>query len=407
MRILLINHYAGSIEMGMEFRPYYLGKEWIKLGHSVDIIAGDYSHLRKDNPNVNKDFETSEIDGIRYHWLKTGEYTGNGIKRALTMFRFVSKLWLNAKKIVKDIKPDVVIASSTYPIDTFAAQRIAKFAHAKLIHEVHDMWPATLIEVGGMSKMNPFVLLMQIGENSAYKKSDYVVSLLPNSKEYMIEHGLNPEKFHHIANGVVLEDWNNPKALPAEHQETLKKYREQDKFIVGYFGGHALSNALDTLVDAAISMADNSHVQIVMVGDGVEKERLKKRARRIENICFLPSIPKLCIPNLLKEFDCVYVGAKDSSLYRFGIAMNKIYDSMMGGKPLIYGVNASNNYVERYKCGVEFKPDNPETVVQAIMKIMQLSEEERSTLGLNGKKAVIENYNYQVLAYKFIQVMQL
>ena len=35
MNILLINHYAGSPELGMEFRPYYMAKEWVKAGHQV------------------------------------------------------------------------------------------------------------------------------------------------------------------------------------------------------------------------------------------------------------------------------------------------------------------------------------------------------------------------------------
>ena len=50
MNILIINHYAGSPEMGMEFRPYYFAKEWTAMGHRVDIIAADFSHLRRVNP---------------------------------------------------------------------------------------------------------------------------------------------------------------------------------------------------------------------------------------------------------------------------------------------------------------------------------------------------------------------
>ena len=52
MNILYINHYAGSPEMGMEFRTYYLASEWVKMGHNVTIIAGDYSHLRRKNPKL-------------------------------------------------------------------------------------------------------------------------------------------------------------------------------------------------------------------------------------------------------------------------------------------------------------------------------------------------------------------
>lgn len=197
MKILLINHYAGSPEMGMEFRPYYMAREWIRQGHEVDIIAADYSHLRRKNPKVQRDWQIEEIDGIRYHWLRTGDYDGNGVRRALTMFRFVGKIWLKAKVIAREWKPDVVITSSTYPLDTYAGQRIRKYClkDIKLIHEVHDMWPITLIELGHMKKTNPFVILMQIAENSFCKKSDRIVSLLPNAEQYFMQHGMPKDHF--------------------------------------------------------------------------------------------------------------------------------------------------------------------------------------------------------------------
>lgn len=44
MNILLINHYAGSPELGMEFRPYYMAKEWVKAGHQV-LIVGEVSRI--------------------------------------------------------------------------------------------------------------------------------------------------------------------------------------------------------------------------------------------------------------------------------------------------------------------------------------------------------------------------
>ena len=97
MNIIYINHYAGSPEMGREFRTYYLSREWVKMGHNVTIIAGDYSHLRIKNPKVEHDFQREEIDGIEYLWVKTGLYEGNGMSRALTMFRFVCKLMRNEK----------------------------------------------------------------------------------------------------------------------------------------------------------------------------------------------------------------------------------------------------------------------------------------------------------------------
>ena len=91
MRILLINHYAGSPDMGMEFRPYYMAREWVKQGHRVDIIAASFSHLRRTNPSIDYDWQTEKIDGIHYHWIKTEKYSGNGLKRAWTMLPICGK----------------------------------------------------------------------------------------------------------------------------------------------------------------------------------------------------------------------------------------------------------------------------------------------------------------------------
>lgn len=65
MNIILINHYAGSNFHGMAFRPYYLAREWVKMGHNVTIIAASFSHLRQKNQDISAITEEF-IDGIRY-----------------------------------------------------------------------------------------------------------------------------------------------------------------------------------------------------------------------------------------------------------------------------------------------------------------------------------------------------
>jgi len=90
MNIFLINHYAGSPKMGMEYRPYYLAKEWIKMGHQVSILLASYSHIRQHNHQMNEDIEDVTIDGIQYIWINTPEYKGNGLGRIKNMFAFIN-----------------------------------------------------------------------------------------------------------------------------------------------------------------------------------------------------------------------------------------------------------------------------------------------------------------------------
>lgn len=404
MKILLINHYAGSPEMGMEFRPYYMAREWIRQGHEVDIIAADYSHLRRKNPKVQRDWQIEEIDGIRYHWLRTGDYDGNGVRRALTMFRFVGKIWLKAKVIAREWKPDVVITSSTYPLDTYAGQRIRKYClkNIKLIHEVHDMWPITLIELGHMKKTNPFVILMQIAENSFCKKSDRIVSLLPNADRYFMQHGMPKDHFSVVSNGIVKSEWDHPTPLPKEHTEVFESLKKDGKFIICFFGSHTEAYALTHLIQAVQSI-NNKKIAVVFVGNGPQKKELEYLALNKPecNVSFLPPVPKTSIPNLVANTDVLYVGALKNDMFRFGICMNKLFDSMMSERPILYAVAAPNNYIAEYNCGVSVEAENINALRNGILCLYHMNPEQRERLGKNGRKAVLEHFTYEKLAADF------
>ena len=128
MNILYIDHYAGSLSMGMEFRPFYFAREWQKLGHRVRVIGASFSHLRKQNPNVSEDFEIQTIDGVEFQWIKTRSYEGNGVARALTMAEFCGKMYIHARTLIDDFNPDVIITSSTYPLDTYPGQYLKRLS---------------------------------------------------------------------------------------------------------------------------------------------------------------------------------------------------------------------------------------------------------------------------------------
>lgn len=408
MNILLINHYAGSPEMGMEFRPYYFAREWVKAGHRVDIIAADYSHLRRVNPEVDHDFQEDIIDGIHYHWIKTRTYEGNGAKRAITMAQFVSKLWLNTGRIIKEMDPDAVICSSTYPLDTYVGQKIRRKSKkkVKLIHEVHDMWPISPVEIGGMSPKHPFIKVMQAGENSFCRNSDVVVSLLPAAKNHFIEHGMKPEKFIHVPNGIVMEEWEKYEHIPQDLSVHFFNNSAKGKFNLCFFGSINKTYNLDTLINAVKDMRQ-SNLAVTFIGHGIDKDELKKMTVGYEEtFAFFDPIPKRSIPDLFNYIDAAFVGAKSQQIFRFGICMNKLFDSMMGGKPILYMVDAPNNYVDEYGCGLSVKGTTEADLQKTLDELMRLDKAKRLDLGSNGKKAAIEIFNYRELAVRFLKAIE-
>lgn len=413
MNILLIDHYAGSDKMGMEFRPFYLAREWAKYGHNVTIIAGDYSHLRKKNPIVEYDFQEENIDRIKYCWVRSGAYSRNDIKRVFSMFCFVGKLWLHARTLAKKYKPNAIIASSTYPLDTFAAQKIKRYCKQKteqkqivLAHEVHDMWPITPIELYKMKRWHPFVVLLQWAEDSFCKRADIVVSILPNTKNYLVSHGMAPAKFRFIPNGISMDDWVAPEQLPDDHRHVIESARAEGRFILTFFGSHTKSYNLDTLLYAGMKCNQDDFL-LLFVGDGTYKNKLIELSKQLEpgSVAFMPSISKKSIPALIAACDASYVGAVKNRMFRFGIGMNKLFDAMMAGKPILYAVKAPNNYVEKFGCGISVESEDVDDLAAGLESIMNLSDTEREVMGKNGKSAIIENFNYEKIAVTFLKAM--
>ena len=372
MNILLINHYAGSPEYGMEFRPYYMCKEWLKLGHKVLIVGGSQSHLRKQQPL--KEHET--IDGVDYSWVKLYKYKGNGVGRIISMGMFISKLGMNYKKYLRDFVPDIVIASSTYPLDIYPARKIAKHYGAKLIYEVHDLWPLSPIELGGYSPKHPFIRVMQKAEDDCYRYVDAVVSMLPKSEPHMKERGLADGKFFCVPNGIVMDDWMNYPPLSEPHLSTLERLHSEGKFVVGFAGAHGIANSLYAAIDA-VSGLKKDNVVFVLVGTGPEKERLIEytKQHQIENVLFLPPVNKKLIPSLLEHMDALYIGLQRQSLFRFGISPNKMFDYMMASKPVIQAIDAGNNLVEEAQCGLYAEPDNIEEIWNSILQLKNMPPE--------------------------------
>lgn len=410
MNILYLNHYAGSPQHGMEFRPYHMAKEWVKKGHNVSILAADFSHVRANQPVTHGQKTTETIDAINYTWYPTPSYGGNGLGRVKNIFAFLWQVYKDSNNIVNEFSPDVVIASSTYPLDIWVAKHLAKKAKAKLVFEVHDLWPLSPIELGGMSPKHPFIMLCQAAENYAYKHADSVVSMLPKVHEHMASHGLDLDKLSIVPNGIVEEDWqieDIENLGSSDLANFLAEKKAQGKTIVGYAGAHGKPNALEYLLGAADILSDKE-VVFVLVGTGLEKESLikLKQDKNLDNVFFFSPIGKKQIPALLDYLDIAYIGLLAEPLFRFGISPNKLMDYMMAAKPIVCAIRAGNDPVTDCQCGVSVEPSNAQAIADGIEYLISLTDDEREKMGQRGKHFIMNNQTYSILADRFLEVMQ-
>ena len=403
MHILILNHYAGSPYYGMEYRPYYLAQEWIKLGHEVTIVAANNSHIRRVNPEPQGKIWEENVDGIRYIWIKSRPYGGNGVARMLNMLDYIHGFKRNMKKFVA-LKPDVVVASSTYPLDNYPAYKLAKKTGAQFIYEVHDLWPLSPQKLGGYSKWHPFIVVMQHAENFAYKHVDKVVSILPCAEEHMKEHGLADGKFYHVPNGIYLPEVENAEPLSKDFAEQLPK----DKKIIGYCGTLGRANALHNLVEVANMVKDsNPDLFFAIVGKGPEKDNLNALIAKygLTNIKIYDAIPKPQVQSFLQLSSIIIIIIwSDSDLYKYGISPNKIFDYMYAGKPVLQAVRAGNDIPRDSGCGVTCDT-TPQEIADTLKKMITLPQSELEKMGANGHQYVLEHHSYEVLAKRFLEAI--
>ncbi|NML61949.1 glycosyltransferase family 4 protein [Massilia sp. RP-1-19] len=408
MNILLINHYAGSLQHGMEYRPYYLAREWVRLGHRVRIVASSRSHIRAQAPQMRGATRLDEtIDGIEYTWFDTPAYAGNGSARALNMATFIVRLLRDARQLSLSFRPDVVIASSTYPLDIWPARRIARLARARLAFEVHDLWPLSPMELGNYLRWHPFIMLLQAAENYACRHADAVVSILPKVRDHLEEHGMARHKLHIVPNGADPAEWlAEPPELQGDAAATLADLRARGKFIVGYAGTHGMANSLGTLLGAAAQLA-GERAAFVLVGGGPDKQRLQAQARDmgLSNVYFFDPVAKQQVPALLQCFDVAYIGWPRQPLYRFGISPNKLIDYMMAARPILHSVDAGNDPVADAGCGLTVAPEDPCAVARGVLNLMSMPAAERTALGQRGKIYALRNLSYPVLGERFLNIL--
>ncbi len=400
--IWVINqHTATPNTTSGHFRHFFLAKEFKKQGYNVILIIGSFSHLSKRKEKPTKQFTLETIEGgVKVCTVKVPKYKiGRSIGRVFNLIMFSFKLlFLPTKKLER---PDVILISSMplFPIiNGYLFKK--RFKNSKLVLEIRDIWPLTIMELGGFSARNPFVKILSIIEKIGYNNSDFITSVLPHADEHIVSVIGRKVRFKHIPNGIDVETYNKELKLDKKIEDQLPK----GKFIVGYTGTLGYANAMEKFIDIARAMYDHKEIAFVIVGDGYLKNQLQDFAEGLNNIYFLNAVPKQQIPALLQCFDVCYIGWRRSKLYDFGVSANKIYDYMYAGKPIVMLGDIRSNEIKKSGCGFLFDYDDTEALSEKLKLLYKMPKNERYKMGRKGVDFVLKKNTYTTLSLKYLDI---
>jgi glycosyltransferase involved in cell wall biosynthesis len=402
MRILFVAQDIGSAQMGMVFRPYMFAKQLKSRGHQVRCLTASFAHIRRQNPTIDHDLEKTDVEGLQFQWIKTFVYMGNNWRRVLNMFWFSGKLMLFARRIGREFRPDVIVASSPHPLIIFGCWLMAKISGARLIFEVRDIWPQSLIQIGNISPHHPFMKLLGIAEKFAYRYSNQVISLLPHSLDHMKSRGLDERKFVYIPNGIDQSEWTTKAALPPDVDEAYKRFAMNKKVILGYAGAHGVANALDFVLEAMANLKTES-IGFVFVGEGVRKAELIKKANslNLENVLFLPALSRPQVIELMSRWSASFISLKKTQVFEHGVSPNKLMDYAMTGLPVVYAITHKGSAVETHDFGWTVEAENATDLERVLRKVLATPENELKAKGNRAKAWVISDHDYCSLIKAF------
>lgn len=402
MDIWIIDHYSVPIKYYPLARQTNFARYLMQMGHSVKIFAASTVHNSDVNLLPEDKLYSCVVDnGVNYVLIRCKGYSGNGMRRMMNMAEFARKL---PKVCQQFAKPDVIVSTSMTLFACAEGIRLGREMGVRVVAQITDLWPETLVAYGLAGRYNPIVLAFRQLEKWIYTHADRIIFSMEGAYEYIREQrweGIVPrEKVFFINNGVDLQVFDYNK----EHFQIQDEDLHCDKFKLVYTGSVRRVNNLGLLLDAAKLLSDD--YLFLIWGDGDECDFLQKRVadEHIENVIFKGRVDKRFIPYITSMADVNIAHNTPTNLFRFGISFNKIFDYMAAGKPILSTFPCAYNPAVMHGAGVDVAVSDAERIAGRIVELSRLSGEAR-TKYCRAARLAAECYSFKNLTGKLLQVL--
>tara|TARA_B110000238_G_scaffold200261_1_gene249769 strand:- start:1380 stop:2624 length:1245 start_codon:yes stop_codon:yes gene_type:complete len=405
--ILIITKLASTKKEGFESRISVLAQEFVKKKHTVTVVTSNSNHLAYYKKTSRK-IQDYVHNGVNFKVLKNLQYKNTiSLRRVLSWVDFELKIFFNLKKLIT-IKPDVIIVSSLSLLTVINGLILKrKYKQAKMIFEVRDIWPLTLIEEGNYSKHHPAVLFLGFIEKIGYRYYDAIVGTMPNLSEH-VENVLNKKvtNVYCVPFGVSasVQELSDTTILENELLNKFKKF-SNGKFTVGYAGSIGLSNGLDTIIEVVKKLKENRDINFVFLGEGGYKDKYEKELSQYPNALFTGRVDREHVQYFLYHCDVLFIAALPSKVWLYGWSLNKMIDYMISGKPVIAEYDGYKSMINEANSGFFVKSGNIDELKDKIEEVAKIQPIDLEKKGRNGKEWIIKNRTWSKLAADYLSII--
>ncbi|MDH5327898.1 MAG: glycosyltransferase family 4 protein [Gammaproteobacteria bacterium] len=205
-------------------------------------------------------------------------------------------------------------------------------------------------------------------------------------------------KLHVIPNGINADRFPNA--------GTDKK--PQAPFVVGFVGTLKPWHGLPGLIEAfAAFHRQQPNTRLMVVGDGPQKSEIQELCTKYNieaAVDLIGAVAPQEIPAKLASMDIAV--APYPNLSEFYFSPLKVYEYMAAGLAVIASeIGQLKQLIIPGKNGLLCTPGNVDSLLQSLLRLYN-DEKLRQTLGAEARKTVIQNYTWDKVADRIIQIAQ-
>lgn len=388
MKIAFVSQYFWPESVPYSDPAFFLGKK-----HEVIVLTAFPNHPTGKIYEGYKLslFQKEEKERVKIYRFLTYPYKGyNKLKRLLnyTVFPFIASIF--SPFLLS--KFDVIFAIQGSPVTSVIPGIILKAIYKKhLVIWIQDLWPETLDALGIFNKSNFVYKVLESLSKYIYKSADLLLVESPGFEKTLLRKGIKKEKILYLPNWSMVEQSKNvDNGIYDEDLDLLNGY-----FNVIYAGNISYFQGCDLLVNVAKELKNYKNIQIVLIGTGVAKKEISKLKEdyKLANLLLIDKKSPNIMHKFFEKAGCLFIQLKKHDAFSLTIP-SKLQSYMSSGKPIIAAIEGTSaEIVKEANAGIVCEPENISSISKAIIKMFEMSAEERLKMGLNGLKYANENFD--------------
>ena len=312
--------------------------------------------------------EESLYDGnvqLHRYWLP--------YERKNTFFRIIRYLLQNIFQFFCGIRcktADIIFLGSTPPTNGIVGAWLKKKKKIPFVYNVQDVFPDSMVSAG-IAKQGSF--LWKIGNkiaNTTYKHADKIIVISEEMRDNLLAKGVRSEKIE------IVYNWGDEQIIHPISKENNTLIKElnipQYDFSIVYAGNLGRAQSVETIIEAAELLKENSQIGFYIFGDGANKDLIEKSIieKGLTRVHMYPLQPYERVSEVYSLGDVSIVACKVGT---GGNALpSKTWSIMACGKPVLVCFD-KETMLERlakdYECGLFAEAENAQALSENILSL--------------------------------------